>query len=94
MVVTPNSILSGYYYLDYDANGVFNGYDAPLAGQTLDLSSGSGSPVSAVTNQDGFYLFPERGAGVPGPSPRRILAAGNYLLPEHSGHPGRWLGQR
>ncbi|MFO0889865.1 MAG: SdrD B-like domain-containing protein [Isosphaeraceae bacterium] len=58
VVLTPSSILSGVYFLDYDANGAFDGYDLPLGGQALTLSGGGGGPFQVQTDPDGFYLFP------------------------------------
>ena len=63
VVVTPTSILSGYDYLDFDANGQYNGYDAPLAGQTLTLSNGEGIDEPGCNQPVRVLSFPQRAAG-------------------------------
>ena len=57
--MTPNSILSGYYYLDYDANGAFDGYDFRSPARPWNCRTAA----SPQTNHDGFYLFPSVGQG-------------------------------
>ncbi len=55
---------TGRVFLDYDANGVEDGPDAPLSGVVVELLDGSGTQVSvASTAADGAYRFTDLLAG-------------------------------
>ncbi len=51
--------LSGYVYVDENADGVRDGGEAPIGGVTLELLDEHGDPTGVTTTTDasGFYLF-------------------------------------